>query len=554
MEHLFFNQLFPANTTQPIIHNRLASDANDTLITTTSNPLGLLLYNGFLYVTHYNIQGNGTGTYDNTITKINLSDNSETTWITADKGLQGPTSIIMYNGYIYVGNLAGFISKISLDDNNPTIDNTWFTLPHPTIFDILEYNGYFYVTGDEFGRFDISTKTYQTLVSQSDGYYMTLDSNFIYIAGPFPKKYNLLTGTSEDLSINIQAVKFIIYNNTLYGTNFGTNTIDEINLTTNTLTQWKSTGSFPVNIINNTNYFYTSNFQNSSISRLVLPGGGAGGGGAGGGGGGGGGSTDHFFVNESFTISQTANIYSNNLPYVNTDIYDYILDININGVWNSMNDLFEERRFMTETTYNDVANYDYVHLNVNREKLAGLLETSNTVLISSTQTSIIASHSSVYGTLSGSAELTGFRFLEMVATKIFGHAKTKIAIENADEYYVNDYVDANTTVSSLIGQIAKGIFNSVTNLKHELMNEYIQTDRIEDNSENAVLTDINGYPRPFMYFNFNDTVWEFPIVFHTDLATTGDDTINELNNGPDVGGARLANGSVDVPVLLRFSA
>ena len=264
--------------------------------------------------------------------------------------------------------------------------------------------------------------------------------------------------------------------------------------------------------------------------------------------------SDHFFVNESFTISQTANIYSNNLPYVNTDIYDYILDININGVWNSMNDLFEERRFMTETTYNDVANYDYVHLNVNREKLAGLLETSNTVLISSTQTSVITSHSSVYNTLSGSSELAGFRFLEMVATKVFGHAKTKIAIENADEYYVNDYIDANTSVNSLIGQISKGIFNSVTNLKHELMNEYIQTDRIEDNSENAVLTNINGYPRPFMYFNFNDTVWEFPIVFHTDLATTGDDTINELNNGPDVGGARLANGSVNVPVLLRFSA
>jgi len=264
--------------------------------------------------------------------------------------------------------------------------------------------------------------------------------------------------------------------------------------------------------------------------------------------------SDHFFVNESFTISQTANIYSNNLPYVNTDIYDYILDININGVWNSMNDLFEERRFMTETTYNDANTYDYVHLNVNREKLAGLLETSNTVLISSTQTSVITSHSSVYNTLSGSSELAGFRFLEMVATKVFGHAKTKIAIENADEYYVNDYIDANTSVNSLIGQISKGIFNSVTNLKHELMNEYIQTDRIEDNSENAVLTNINGYPRPFMYFNFNDTVWEFPIVFHTDLATTGDDTINELNNGPDVGGARLANGSVNVPVLLRFSA
>ena len=264
--------------------------------------------------------------------------------------------------------------------------------------------------------------------------------------------------------------------------------------------------------------------------------------------------SDHFFVNESFTISQTANIYSNNLPFVNTDIYDYILDININGVWDSMNNLFAERRFMTETTYNDANTYDYIHLNVNRENLASLLETSNTVLITSTQTSVYSSHSSVHATLSGSPELSGFRFLEMVAIKVFGHAKTKIAIENADEYYVNDYVDANTAVNSLIGQIAKGIFNSVTNLKQELMNEYIQTDRIEDNSANAVLTNVNGFPRPFMEYNFNDTVWEFPIVFHTELATTGNDTISELNNGPDVGGAVLTNGSVNVPVLLRFSA
>jgi hypothetical protein len=57
-----------------------------------------------------------------------------------------------------------------------------------------------------------------------------------------------------------------------------------------------------------------------------------------------------------------------------------------------------------------------------------------------------------------------------------------------------------------------------------------------------------------MDFNFNDTVWEFPIRFYTELTATGEAIMNELNNGPDVGGARLANGVVNVPILLRFSA
>lgn len=265
--------------------------------------------------------------------------------------------------------------------------------------------------------------------------------------------------------------------------------------------------------------------------------------------------TDHFFINDSFTISQTANIYSNNLPSVNTAIYDYVLDVNISGVWSSMNDLFAERRFMTEPLGNDVVNLtDVVHLNVNRLKLANLLETAGSISISSYNTTIYADHVSVYNTLESTPQLAGFRFLEIVATKIFGHAKTKIAVENSSEYYDNDYADDYNTVNSLIGQIAWGVFNSVTNKKVDITNDYIETDRIQDNANGAVLTNVSGFPRPFIEYNFNDTVWEFPIVFHTTLLSTANQAIGELNNGPDVGGARLENGQVNVPVLLRFSA
>ena len=268
--------------------------------------------------------------------------------------------------------------------------------------------------------------------------------------------------------------------------------------------------------------------------------------------------SDHFFINDSFTISQTANIYSNNLPYVTLNTYDYILDIDINSVWDSMNDLFEDRRFMTEVNDVEGASADIlsnlVLLNVNRTKLSALLEHNNTVTITSNMTNVFSDHSYVYNTLDTTKQLTGFRFLEIVATKVFGHAKTKIAIENSEEYYMNDYVDANTAVNSLIGQITKGLYNSVITMKNEIMNEYIQTDRIEDNANDAPISniEIDGSNRRFMEYNFNDTVWEFPVYFQTTLATTGDDSISELNNGPIVGGVQLINGSVNVPILLRF--
>ena len=268
-------------------------------------------------------------------------------------------------------------------------------------------------------------------------------------------------------------------------------------------------------------------------------------------------TTDRFFINESFTISQTASLYASNLPLPTLDEYDYILDINVtDGSWSGMGDLFSEKRFMTETNgEDDFTNYNTVHLNVNRSRLADLLETAIGVSITSNKTEV-ASRTAVYGTLDTSAkQLAGFRFLEIVATKVFGNAKTKIAIENNEDYYVNNYDDDDYAASnSLIGQIAWGIFNSANSKRNDVFNQYVLTDRIEDNANDATLTDVEGYPRLFMDFNFSDTVWEFPIMFYTDLESTGDTIMEELNNGPNVGGARLANGVVNVPILLRFSA
>jgi hypothetical protein len=246
-------------------------------------------------------------------------------------------------------------------------------------------------------------------------------------------------------------------------------------------------------------------------------------------------------------------MYGYDLPTSIVDEYDYILNININGYWTSMNNLFSERRFMTEGDPGiNSGNYDSVHLNINRESLADLLEHANTVDIKSYKSSIYTDYKDVYDTLAPEKQLVGFRFLEIVASKIFGHAKIKIAIENSEEYYANDYNQNYNTSNTLIGQIARGIFNSVTNKKNDIMNDYIKTDRIQDNADYAELSNINGYPHQFMSFSFNDTIWEFPIVFHTELSSTSGDIISLLNNGPNIGGSQLVNGVVNVPILLRF--
>ena len=410
-------------------------------IATTTYPLGLLVHNGFLYVTHFNVGGGSTAN-NNTITKINLSDNTETTWITADKGLVGPTCMVIHDGYMYVGNLGtttqvgGFISKISLDNNNPTIDNAWCSIPGHQIFDMVKHNGYFYVSGNKFGRVNIETQIYNQ-ISTNSANFLTLDGNFIYLAGGSTVfKYDLITEAFVSFTTGF-TTKIIVYNNTLYITSPNANAVDEFNLTTSERTSWKSTGTFPVNIIIDNGYLYVGNHMGGSISRLVLPG--TGGGGIPGGSMGGGGTTDHFFINDPFTISQTATMFSQSLAAPFTNQYDYILDININSVWDSMNNLFTERRFMTEFTHND-SNYDSVHLNVDRTSLASLLTTANVVSISSDNESIYLDHAGVYGTLDNqNGQLAGFRFLEIVATKIFGHAKTKIAIENSDDYYATHY-------------------------------------------------------------------------------------------------------------------
>jgi hypothetical protein len=155
-------------------------------------------------------------------------------------------------------------------------------------------------------------------------------------------------------------------------------------------------------------------------------------------------------------------------------------------------------------------------------------------MINSIQTSVV--NNNAYGTLdTGSDKLLGLRFLEVVATKIFGHARARAAIENDQEFYKN-------TAGSLIKQISDGVQSGFNSKKSDIFNMYVSYDRIEDNKNDDVNAPSN--------FNFQHTSWEFPICLKSTLVGSGDMT--ELNLGPYVGGNRLTAGSMAVPILLRF--
>jgi hypothetical protein len=245
--------------------------------------------------------------------------------------------------------------------------------------------------------------------------------------------------------------------------------------------------------------------------------------------------SDSFFINEQIPVSQNASLYAQTLPSAG-NAYEYIMSVNIaSATWSSMNELFNDRVYVQNASDMNTAN---VALTANFTSLNSLLGSAH-ILMTSEKADITTK--TAYGTLLGTEQPLGLRFLEIVATKVFGHAKARAAIANDSEFYLGYDVSG-----SLIKQLADGITGAVQNKKSDVFNAYVAYDRIESNpkvdvGENAT-------------FNFDNTNWEFPIYFRSTISDVAgaDASLDELNNGPSVGGTSLVNGSMNVPVLVRF--
>lgn len=238
-----------------------------------------------------------------------------------------------------------------------------------------------------------------------------------------------------------------------------------------------------------------------------------------------------YFVNSPFAVNQNTSVYAQNV--LDTNYYDYIMTANISSIWsNNMNTLFNTRSFQEDTINMNKYN---VYLDTNADAIDSLLS-NNTIMLTSTNSEITSANA--YNTLDNAPRPLGLRFLEIIATKVFGHAKARAAIANDSDFYKR-----NNITGSVMQQITKGIHNAVVNKRNEIFNMYVAYDRIQDNNNDDVYTTST--------FNFANTEWSFPFRLGVSVDDLGFPT-DALNNGPNVGGVHFINGTMSVPILLKF--
>jgi hypothetical protein len=244
-----------------------------------------------------------------------------------------------------------------------------------------------------------------------------------------------------------------------------------------------------------------------------------------------------YFANEFFSVSQESNLHAETFE-IDASAYDYVFEIDVGQA--SLNNLFNVRHFMQNSaTQNDAGenNVD-IDLTVNRQFIDSLL-TTDTVSSFGTTKSHLGIETGIVGTIASPVpQQVGLRFLEVAAIKIFGHAKARAAISNDKDFY-RGQLDAG----SLVNQMITGLQESINAKKHDIFNQYVRDDRIEDNVANDVDANVQ--------FNFDVSNLAIPMYFLSTLDTASN--TYDLQNGPStVGGNILTEGSMNVPILVKF--
>jgi len=235
-----------------------------------------------------------------------------------------------------------------------------------------------------------------------------------------------------------------------------------------------------------------------------------------------------FFINEFIDVTQGATIYSKEpSDTANQAEYDYIFNVNVA----SSASLFNVATYVQNS---DNANLYDATLTSNASLLMSVLNASATSVGQSRGENT---------TFDGDDKTVGLRFLELVAVKVFGHAKARAAIAND-----NDFTTDTLATSGVMSQITTGIMSKVNQeLANKVFEVYAGLDKIETANQDDITAPIN--------FNLSGSTWEFPIHFTSSLTAAAGGTLTAvLNNGPaDGNGVVLSSGVMtDVPILLRL--
>lgn len=266
---------------------------------------------------------------------------------------------------------------------------------------------------------------------------------------------------------------------------------------------------------------------------------------------------DVFFIDNPFYITQNTQLYTTTPISYDIDRFEYIINIDIADTFTGgMNQLFNNRHFKQNVPdgYENNLSIDPNNPDISASQLVDISMSANTeiirqLLFTDDCSDIYSTHPQVisraaYSTLiKGQNKLIGLRFLEIVAIKIFGHARARAAIENDADFYSN-------AQNYLIHQIALGIDNAVSNKANDIFKLYVSLDRVQDQANLDSNLDGEGEEEldggndvdDWETFNFYHTNWEFPVFLTGQVLTD----ISSANNYANIVNNGLANGPLNV--------
>lgn len=246
----------------------------------------------------------------------------------------------------------------------------------------------------------------------------------------------------------------------------------------------------------------------------------------------------HIFINSPFTITQDGNVYSS--PITEGTNYDYIFRINVASLCNGNMSLLFNNATITQSSDNP----ENVNINIVLDDSITYRNWESLFNNKALTTVNIGRSIISFQTLQPNIhENIGDRLLEVVAHKLFGHGQAKAAINNDLEFYTHDAAIWDN-LSSAVSQ---------NSFRHEIYNQYITLGRFSTDSNNNFINNNNGVQ--IVPFNFNGLSFDFPLFLTGNMITNNTLSIAErslLQNGPNVGGTSLVNGSFNIPILVKF--
>ena len=238
--------------------------------------------------------------------------------------------------------------------------------------------------------------------------------------------------------------------------------------------------------------------------------------------------TQTYFFSDVFAIEKDAALYA--APPTDAGAnYDYIISLDASTL----------SQFFNTSTYKQSAESNNVDvtLTLNDTALNAAIEVSS--MTSPAGTGAGGKRSLLNGVEPSLGVDT--RILEILALKIFGHARARAAIAN----------DGNI-INGLKYNLFNHIHNIVTNHKDDIFNQYVNYDLTTMNTNDVDVA---------VSFEFSNDLLSFPAYLSGSLYSSANaaggvnDISDALQNGPDSGDAndtKLENGAYNVPILFKI--